>query len=879
MIRSSLQTRLTILILAITAPLMAAIVVFVTDRAGQEIQNNAAQQLRSTHAAVRTSTDTWLDFNLKALSLLVNQPDIISMVPAQQKPVLTAMATTYKHMYLISTTDLKGINVARNDEAALTNYSDRLWFQGARDGITVTFQSLIGRTNNKPALVASMPIRDKTGKTVGVGMFASELAQLSKNLETFKFGGTGTIYIVDATNKIIAHSDPTRVTTAKNELVDASELAPVKLTRSSQQAINTIFPYTDNQGVRWRAEVDKTDFNWLIVVEQQEAELFSSLRLFQGIAWSALVIGLALLLALAWLTFRQAFQPINSLTNTVTAIAAGDLTRVAPVESKDEIGTLAAAFNTMTAQLRDLIGSLETRVQARTAQLRAGTEVARAASSILDRQELMQRTVDLICEQFGVYYAAIFLVDQDQRSIVLRAGRGEPGRIMLKNHHRFEMNSASMVSWVTANKQARIALDVGQDAVRFANPLLPNTRSEVALPLQAGERAIGVLDVQSERPAAFEEGDIAVLQSMADQIATTLENARLFSETQTSLAENERLVAQIQTSLQETTTLYQVGQAISTATDTASVFQAVVDHGLKPEIELCLLVMFQTFETRLPDELEVSQVWTRNVMTEFHRGDQFKLSEFPLQSVLSPDPGGVTRPRNRQDQDMWQHLPARLEAIACVPLTVGSRWIGALVLGADHAPALAPEALQRYRAMTGQAAVAIENYRLFQSAQANVQELSTLYRSVTRQAWQKTLETKPQLTVFEYAPTQPSNGQGTPLEMPLTLRGQQIGVLELTGTDHADWTEQERTLIEAIATQAALALDGARLFDETQRLAGRERLINEITARIRAANSVQGVLQTAARELAQAMNVPHAVARISPATESNTPGSDTGQPA
>ena len=98
--------------------------------------------------------------------------------------------------------------------------------------------------------------------------------------------------------------------------------------------------------------------------------------------------------------------------------------------------------------------------------------------------------------------------------------------------------------------------------------------------------------------------------------------------------------------------------------------------------------------------------------------------------------------------------------------------------------------------------------------------------------------------------------------MPLTLRGEEIGVVELTSSGRPAWSEQERALIEAIVTQAALTLDSARLFDETQRLAGRERLINEITARIRATTSVPAILQTAARELASALSVPHAVARI-----------------
>ena len=865
----SLQTRLTILILAITVPLLAAVMVFVTDRAGRQIEQDANERLRASQTALKLTTEVWLDLNIKALKQLVSQPEIVSMDPVRQKPVLKAMAAAYPHMYLISTTDLKGINVARNDDAGLTNYSDRGWFQKARDGASLTFQILIGRTTNKPALVVSTPIKDSSGQIVGVGMFASELTQVTESVQAIRIGQTGFAYIVSADNLLVAHPNPD-VLLKNNQLVDASkEFLPVKEFRQGRAAKEEILSIADENGVRWRYTVDETkDYGWVIVVQQQEAELFSRLRLFQQVAWGALVVGVGLLVVMAWFTFRQTFQPIRSLTETVTAITAGDLTRTALVTREDEIGVLAHAFNQMTAQLRDLIGSLETRVEARTAQLSASAEVARAASSILNPHELLQATVDLIRERFGHYYAGVFLVDEEGRSAVLRAGTGEAGQTMLSRGHKFEVGSQSMVGWVCANRQARIALDVGQDAVRFANPLLPDTRSEIALPLQAGGRILGVLDVQSERQAAFDENDIAVLQGMADQIAVALENARLFTQTQATLSENERLLSQVETALQEATALHEAGQAISTASDTAGIFQAIVEHGLKPEIDLCLLVLFEEYETPPPNYVQVSQMWIRSdaptteTASKLRAGLRFEFTGFPLQSWLTFDPVSVIQKRESEHQAIWQHLPSDVNAVAVVPLIVGARWIGALTLGAADESALSPDALKPYQSMANQAAVAIENRRLVETTQANLQQLSALYRTVTRDAWKKTLETRPQLAEYDYASASHTNDGGAKLEVPLTLHGQEIGVLELASENRATWTEQERMLVEAIATQTALALDSARLFDETQRLAGRERLINEITARIRAATGVSGILQTAARELAQAIDVPHAVARI-----------------
>jgi PAS domain S-box-containing protein len=175
-------------------------------------------------------------------------------------------------------------------------------------------------------------------------------------------------------------------------------------------------------------------------------------------------------------------------------------------------------------------------------ELQAAAEISRAASSILDPGELIQRAVDLIRERFGLYYVGLFLVEETGKPgkwAVLRAGTGEAGRHMLESKHKLEIGSASTVGWCVANKQARIALDVGEEAVRFENPHLPETRSELALPLVSRGEAIGALTIQSSREAAFTEEDITILQTMADQLANAVENARLLERTQAALAEVE----------------------------------------------------------------------------------------------------------------------------------------------------------------------------------------------------------------------------------------------------------------------------------------------------------------------------------------------------
>lgn len=169
-------------------------------------------------------------------------------------------------------------------------------------------------------------------------------------------------------------------------------------------------------------------------------------------------------------------------------------------------------------------------LQQRSMQLLASSEVARAATQILEYQELIERCVSLIREHFGFYYAAIFLIDNAGEWAILRAATGEGGKQLLEIGHKLGVGSQSMVGWVTANNAPRIALDVGEEAIRFDNPYLPKTRAEMALPLRVRGEVIGALDVQSTSVNAFTEDDIQTIQMMADQVAIAIDNARLFSE-------------------------------------------------------------------------------------------------------------------------------------------------------------------------------------------------------------------------------------------------------------------------------------------------------------------------------------------------------------
>ncbi len=159
--------------------------------------------------------------------------------------------------------------------------------------------------------------------------------------------------------------------------------------------------------------------------------------------------------------------------------------------------------------------------------LKAAARAAKNITTILDPYELLQRTVDIICDEFGFYYAGVFFLDEAKEYAILKAGRGEAGREMINAQHKLAVGGNSMIGASIANRQGRIALDVGAEAIFFENPHLPKTRSEMALPLIVGDDVIGALTVQSMEESAFHDEDIDALQTMADQLAIAIQNSNL----------------------------------------------------------------------------------------------------------------------------------------------------------------------------------------------------------------------------------------------------------------------------------------------------------------------------------------------------------------
>src|SRR5215217_6087848 len=200
----------------------------------------------------------------------------------------------------------------------------------------------------------------------------------------------------------------------------------------------------------------------------------------------------------------------------------------------------------MAEQLQEVIGKLEQRVadrtkdlESQTFRLRVAAEIARDAAAAQDLDELLTRAAELIHGRFNFYHIGIFLLDNNKEYAVLVASPTEAGRKMIELKHKLRVGEMGIVGRVSATGEPRIALDTGADSTFFNNPYLSDTHSEMALPLKVENNVIGVLDVQSDQPQAFNEEDVAIMQVMADQLATAIERTRLLQEVERNLKELE----------------------------------------------------------------------------------------------------------------------------------------------------------------------------------------------------------------------------------------------------------------------------------------------------------------------------------------------------
>ena len=233
------------------------------------------------------------------------------------------------------------------------------------------------------------------------------------------------------------------------------------------------------------------------------------------------------------------------------AVAKAESNERAQLEANQELKMLQASLEQRvqerTSELTQRgteLESINRRIEKRATQFEAVAQVTQSITSIRDLHELLPRIASVISEKFGFYHVGVFLLDEVNEYAVLTATNSEGGKKMMDRKHRLRVGEQGIVGNVTSTGAPRIAMDVGQDAVFFNNLELPDTHSEMALPLISRNRVIGALDVQSTEQGAFSQEDVQMLSLLANQVSLAIENARLFDETRRALSEAEAISRQ-----------------------------------------------------------------------------------------------------------------------------------------------------------------------------------------------------------------------------------------------------------------------------------------------------------------------------------------------
>lgn len=419
------------------------------------------------------------------------------------------------------------------------------------------------------AVISAVPHRSETGELLGIIVGRSNIAALLVILEERTgLGETGRAYLVDGQHRLLAGAHwPELISGADGEGLGSVSTSGIDAAIQSRGSSAGVYAGATGASVvgsvRWLPDLEA-----VLAVEQNLSEAlratFATLGILVVIALAAVVIAVTASLLLT----RSIADPIAGLAHTASQIAQGSLDRVVKVEKADEIGALARAFNSMTAQLRDLINSLEERVNDRTSalqeankalerralQLETSARVGRDITSILAIDDLLARVVDLIQDAFGYYHVQVFLLDRDAGQLVLRAG----SRALNSEYRCLDMGQTSINTRSAQTGKPVLVNDVSRDPGYLFDSNLPGTRSELVAPLRLGEQIIGTLDVHHARMDAFTAEDVLVIQSLGDQIAVAIENAHLYDQSRelAILEERTRLARELHDSV--TQSLYSV---------------------------------------------------------------------------------------------------------------------------------------------------------------------------------------------------------------------------------------------------------------------------------------------------------------------------------
>ena len=399
------------------------------------------------------------------------------------------------------------------------------------------------------SIVISQPIKNQFGRTVGVLAGRVNLSTLNEIMQQRSgLGETAELYLVSSNFAVLTKLNHGDLVLGETYIRTEGVTDAVR-NKASGSAVYT--DYTGNivLGVyHWIPELQIA----LIAENDQNEALQAATSVFQT-TLTLIIFTIIVAIFLSILITRGITQPITKLVHVAENIAQGNLSLRASVSQNDEIGALAKSFNYMTDQLFQTLSSLEQRVVDRTRALATSTEVSRRISTILDERKLVTEVVEQIQAAYNYYHGQIYLLDKSGQTLVLAGATGEGGNALLEKKHSISIERG-LVGRAARTKSSVLVPDTSKDPEWVPNPLLPDTKAEIAVPILLGDELLGVIDMQDDIVGDIYPEDIEYLTAIANQVAIALQNSRSFSQARQK-AERESLILSISQKIQSEATV------------------------------------------------------------------------------------------------------------------------------------------------------------------------------------------------------------------------------------------------------------------------------------------------------------------------------------
>lgn len=520
-------------LLAVGSPL-----IYLNFKTEQEVIYNR-QQLIASGAANEVSSFIKQMFSLLDTAARVEY-ESVAVTDKAQHLLVDKLLGSQAAFREVASLDSQGQLLALSSRLSLTGssasikYADPDILTQVRQGQHYVSSVYIDEVTSEPLVTIAVPVHNIFGEFQGVLVAEVNLKFMWDLVGELNIGQAGLAYVVDRQGNLIAFGDKSRVLRGENlshltevaEFIDRAD----PFVEFNEAKFSVATGINGTSVIASYVPLGKPD--WAVVVEIPVREIYQLVLVNLALSVGIVIVVVILAGITGIYASRRLAAPLLNLTQSATRIAEGEFNLAAAIEGPLEVVRLANAFNSMTAQLRELITSLERRVAERTHRLKIAATLGEQLNAILDFNQLLLELVNQVKESFGYYYVQVYIIDDNRENLMMMIGTGQVGVKMKRQNRSLALNTPTSVVAQAARTGEIVAVDNVREAKYWLlTPLLPDTYSEMAVPIIAEGQVVGVLDVQENRTGGLDEDDANLLRSLTNQVAVALTNARLFEQT------------------------------------------------------------------------------------------------------------------------------------------------------------------------------------------------------------------------------------------------------------------------------------------------------------------------------------------------------------